>query len=712
MPAHGIFVENRLRAFLKTSDAEIKVIAPVPWFPFQNDTFGPYAAWAQAPERETRHDIEVFHPRYFIPPKFSMRYAPFALARSLRTSIHEIAVNGWDCDLIDAHYFYPDGVAAAQVAKEFNKPLVITARGSDINLIPKHAGPRRAIVVAAAKADAVIAVAGTLKDKLGAMGVQRGKISVLRNGVDLELFTPGDRNKARAELGLSGKTILSVGHLIDRKGHDLVIDAMRSIPDITLLIAGEGEKRSALEAQAKRVGLLERVRFLGPVAHENLNKIYRSADMLVLASSREGWPNVLLEAMACGTPCIATNIPGSNEVIGDPAAGELVEHRSSGAIAEAIKTMIANPPDRAETRRYAEGFSWEETIHQMATIFSELTEKSRLAASVKTTPIKFGGNNSNPRLIITVDTEEQFDWSNSENADHRVNDPADIDRFQALCAEMDAAPLYFLTYPLLKDPKCIAYFRALLEQRAANCGLHLHQWVTPPTHNFSAPYFSFQKNLPLDAHLKKLTVLADAFEAAFGERAQSHRAGRYGIAPENYAQLAALSIQYDFSPSPAFDYLAAGGPDFSGFSNKPFSAFNGDHRICVTPVSGAVAIRGTNLFLSQEANQPGFAPRREPLHSRLTTPMRLSPEGARLADLKALTQRLISDGAPILSFTLHSTSLTPGANPYVKGAADVEQILDLTRNYLSWFTQTTGGEIISLADLAQLYESSTPQRSA
>ncbi len=713
MPAHGVFVENRLRAFLKNHDAEIKVVAPVPWFPFQNDTFGAYAAWARAPEREMRHGIDVWHPHYFVPPKIGMNYAPHSLAQALRRTITELAAEGRECDLIDAHYFFPDGVAAAKVANELGKPLVITARGTDINLIPKYAAPRRAIVDAAGKADAIVTVSGALKEKLGSIGIEPDKISILRNGVDLEKFTQGDRDKARAKHGLTGQIILSVGHLIDRKGHELVIDALRNIEGATLLIVGDGPRRGALEAQVKRAGLFKRVKFLGQVPHETLSEIYSAADVLVLASSREGWPNVLLEAMACGTPCIATNIPGCDEVICDPAGGRLVDQRTPEAIAEAINALFADPPGRAETRRYAEQFSWDDTVHGMAEIFSTLTGKSRATASIKSTPVSISGGAAVPQLIVTVDTEEQFDWARNENTRYHIDDIADIDRFQQLCAGMGAAPLYFLTYPLLKNQRTIAYFRSLIEQRKAACGLHFHQWVTPPENNHSGGYFSFQKNLPLDQHFEKLNVLAKAFETAFGAPALSHRAGRYGVSPEHYAQLAALGVQYDFSPSPAFDYSSAGGPDFSGFSNKPFAVHDNNAQVFVTPVSGARAIRKTSFFLNQERNAPGFAASSlNPYYAQLTTPMRLSPEGASLGDLKALTRRLISDGAPILSFTLHSTSLTPGANPYAKDAAGVDHILERTGTYLSWFQKSMGGEIVTLDMLADIYDRLAPRRRA
>ena len=380
MPTHGIFVENRLRAFLNTQAANIRVIAPVPWFVFKNDAFGKYARFAHVPDRETRHGIQIFHPRYLLAPKIGMNYAPTALRRCFDKAISEITADGWDFDLIDAHYFYPDGVAAVEVAKSLDKPVIVTARGSDINLIPEYPHPRQKILASARKADAIVTVAAALKDEMVRLGVEAPKTHVLRNGVDLETFHPVDRNQARKTLGLDdhraeAPIIASVGHLIERKGHDLVIAAIKNIPAARLLIAGEGEERQALAAKAVAEGMVDRVKFLGTVDHSQLRNIYSAADILVLASSREGWPNVLLEAMACGTPCVATPVWGSGEVIREPAAGRLSAARDARTIEAAIRDLWSNMPARADTQKYAEQHSWQSTTDTMAHLFENFAGK-------------------------------------------------------------------------------------------------------------------------------------------------------------------------------------------------------------------------------------------------------------------------------------------------------------------------------------------------
>lgn len=701
MPNHGVFVENRLRAFLKSYDADVKVVAPVPWFPFKGNVFGQYGRWARVPRQEARHGIDVYHPRYFIPPKAAMHWAPSALAASLKEAIKALRRNGWDLDFIDAHYFYPDGVAAAQVAHEIKKPLVITARGSDITLLPSFSGPREKIVNAANKADAIITVSEGLKEALVGLGAPLKKIQTLRNGVDLDTFKPDDRERIRRDMALDGSVIASVGHLIDRKGHDIVIEALKSISGATLLIAGEGPQRKALEALAKTAGVTDRVRFLGAVPHEQLKNIYNAADVLALASSREGWPNVLLEAMACGTPCVATKAAG-REVICDPSAGRVVEERTPAAFANAISDLLQTSSDRAMTREYAKGYSWDDTVAGMKVTFDSLTERYSAHQGVACKPIKVA-DSKKPKMIVTVDTEESFDWNDFDTVAHSVCDPSDIARLQDLCVSLGIAPLYFLTHPLIRDEKTRAYFKTLFDARQAEGGLHLHQWVTPPAAGFTSEYFSFQTNLPPSLYAEKIKALAEAYEAAFGARAIAHRAGRYGIGRADYRLLAQAGVTMDFSPSVAFDFSSAGGPDFSGYANTPFAVQGENKTVHVTPVSGARAIRRTRRFLSRANYAPGFAAPARATFAAITKPMRLSPEGASLKDLQALTRRLIADGSPIITFTLHSTSLTPSANPYARTQKDVEKMLRTTEDYLTWFQRDIKGECVSLHGLAHLY---------
>lgn len=370
--SHGIFVETRLRHLLSSGKVETRVVAPVPWFPFRHAMFGEYARHAAVPAHEERNGISVDHPRYLLLPKISMNSAPASLAATGLKAARRLMAEGYDFDLIDAHYFYPDGVAAVMIGKVLNKPVVITARGTDINLIPQYPKPRQMILEAARDCAAMISVSAALKERLVALGVDSRKVSVLRNGVDLTLFHPADRSSARASLGVARFALASVGNLIETKGHDLVIGALAELPDVQLFIAGGGPEESSLKKLAMKLGVLDRVTFLGICPQEELRVLYSAVDCLVLASVREGWPNVLLEAMACGTPVVASDVGGVPEIVAAAEAGALMDERSADGIVRAVARLRQALPNRETTRAYAEQFSWSSTTEGQLALFNKL----------------------------------------------------------------------------------------------------------------------------------------------------------------------------------------------------------------------------------------------------------------------------------------------------------------------------------------------------
>jgi teichuronic acid biosynthesis glycosyltransferase TuaC len=375
-PNHGVFVENRLRHLAESGEASSTVLAPAPYYPR-----GPLAArighrfgWAQTaqtPRLEVRHGLAVHHPRFLAIPKIGMNIAPFLLAGAARPVVRRLLDDGVRIDLIDAHYLYPDGVAAVMLARHFGLPVTVTARGSDVTQLPDYPLPRRMIRWAIGRADALIAVSAALGRRMIELGADPAKVHVLRNGIDVRLFRPVARAPVCRELGLPDdvRLLISVGHLIERKRTHLAIAAIALLPEVHLAIVGDGPERAALEALTRRLDVAERVHFLGPRPHDALPSYYSAADAMVLASSREGWANVLLEAMACGTPVIASDIAGNAEVVQSREAGLIVRENTPEGIAEAACALFDNPPERAATRAYAERFSWDETTQGQLRLF-------------------------------------------------------------------------------------------------------------------------------------------------------------------------------------------------------------------------------------------------------------------------------------------------------------------------------------------------------
>lgn len=385
-PRHGVFVEERLRHLVDSGRITATVVAPVPWFPFRHPVFGAYARFAAVPSKEERYGIQILHPRYPVIPKLGMNIAPFLMHRALLPVLRKLRAEGTGFDLIDAHYFYPDGVAAVRLAAAMDLPVTITARGSDVTWMPRFRRPRVQIQAAAACADAIVTVSQSLKDALVALGVDPEKVSVLRNGVDLDRFAPRDRASIRARLDLKGSVWLTVGNLVELKGVHIVVEALAQVPRTTLLIAGDGPEEQGLRRLVEQLGLNARVRFLGALRHETLCDYYNAADVMMLASSREGMPNVVLEAIACGTPVVATRVGGVPEIIIEPAAGELMYERTPEALVLAWNTLQMRKTDRDATRAVARHLGWQSVIEAQCRLYARVlsTEAGRVSTESAT----------------------------------------------------------------------------------------------------------------------------------------------------------------------------------------------------------------------------------------------------------------------------------------------------------------------------------------
>lgn len=368
-PCKGIFVEERLRRLVATGRVSATVVAPVPWFPLRNRRFGAYAAFARVPDREDRHGIRILHPRYPVIPKVGMNIAAALMTHGALPTMRALAQAG-TFDLIDSHYFYPDGVAAARLGIALGKPVVISARGSDVNVIARQRSPRRQIRWAAERAAAIITVSEALRRKIAALGVPSQKLTVLRNGVDLAMFRPLDRAAIRMKFGLQGHVWLVIGNLVESKGVHIAVAALAQTRETMLIIIGTGPERRALQRLAEQLGVVARVRFIGAVAHGDLCAYYNAADALMLASSREGMPNVVLESLACGTPVIATPFDSAAELLNVPDAGEIAESRTVEAVIGAWHRLEHRWPKRAATRRHAETLGWEPVVDAQCALYT------------------------------------------------------------------------------------------------------------------------------------------------------------------------------------------------------------------------------------------------------------------------------------------------------------------------------------------------------
>jgi len=356
-PNFGVFVKHRVAAMAHLDGVDIRVVAPVPYFPKSVARSLPLTVLNQLPSHwlqlaglpgvEEVSGLATFHPRYLVTPKVGMRFYGDWMARGAGQTVQRLHAEK-PFDLIDAHYVYPDGYAAIQLGRRLNIPVVITARGSDISEFSHlpHIWPK--IINALNRAAGVIAVSNGLKRQMVELGIVPPKIAVVPNGIDREIFHPRNREDARRKFGLSfdDKIILTVGALIPRKGIDRLIGAMALLPNDTLrsrarlYAIGEGSERKALESQISNLKLEEQVFLPGAKPQAELADWYAAADLFCLASHREGCPNVVLEAMACGLPVVAAEMDGIREVV-HSGCGQVVVNPSAENFASAIKIALS-----------------------------------------------------------------------------------------------------------------------------------------------------------------------------------------------------------------------------------------------------------------------------------------------------------------------------------------------------------------------------------
>jgi glycosyltransferase involved in cell wall biosynthesis len=379
-PRHGIFIANRLRRLCDTGRVTATVVAAIPRFP------GAYRDSARVPEAESIEGIEVAHPRYFHVPGIGMHVQADFLASALIKHLKS-ADSARGYDVVDAHYFYPDGVAAAQVADAFGLPLVVSARGSDINLLADDALVRARMLRAARRAQALIAVSGALKASMERMGMPPGRISVLRNGVDPAMFAPLPRSEARARIGVDPRDplVIAVGNIVPEKGFDLLVRTLGLLPDVRALIIGEGRSERQVRALAEDVAP-GRIAFRPSMPQAELRFAYAAANVLALPSLREGWPNVVLESLACGTPVIAARVGGVPEIIDDASAGVIVDDRAPNAWAEAIRRLLQSPPAPGEVRAHASKFGWDEVVRRQCGLYEDVAARWRSAVGPADSP--------------------------------------------------------------------------------------------------------------------------------------------------------------------------------------------------------------------------------------------------------------------------------------------------------------------------------------
>ena len=380
-PDFGIFVKNRMKAFSLLPDVELKVVAPVPWFPPVRIS-EKWFRYSQIPRHEVIDGIEVHHPRYLVTPKIGMTLYGFWMFWGSLGCLRKLQCN-FPFDLIDSHFVYPDGLAAVLLGRFFNKPIVVSARGTDVNLYPKFPLINNLIRATIKRADHLVSVSQSLADIMIDEGGNRKLLSVIPNGIDPQNFFPLNQEKCQKKLTLSTdkEYLLTVGGLIERKGIHLLIDALCLLKEqgklnfITLII-GKGELQSLLERKIVDNSLEDWVQLVGHVSNSDLVDWYNAADLFFLGSSREGWPNVVCEAQACGVPVVATPANGIPEILDSEELGIMVE-RTPEDFSRGILQAFSRDWNRQHIAFKGQQRTWKNVANEVHELFTAVLNNAK-----------------------------------------------------------------------------------------------------------------------------------------------------------------------------------------------------------------------------------------------------------------------------------------------------------------------------------------------
>jgi teichuronic acid biosynthesis glycosyltransferase TuaC len=363
-PGFGRFVARQFEALAQRGDVDLTVISPIA-----------KPLYAGQPSTELSRGYPVHYLPFATIPKFGARWNPALIAQAVLPLVRKLHAEK-PFDLIDAQFFYPDGPAAARVATALGLPLSIKARGSDIHYWGQQGYARRQMLAAAERSSGMLAVSKSLNSDMAALGMPEDRIAVHYTGLDGELFKPVSRSTARAAVSEivppDGPLLVAVGNLVPLKGMDLIVPLPNFLTEpVRIVIAGSGPEEQKLRDLSRQLGM--GIVFAGSLPPERLAVLLAASDVMVLPSEREGLANVWIEALACGTPLVITDVGGAREVVTSASAGRLVK-RTPEAIAAAVSDLLANPPKQSEVAAHASRFSWEANAAQLAAHYQQIAK--------------------------------------------------------------------------------------------------------------------------------------------------------------------------------------------------------------------------------------------------------------------------------------------------------------------------------------------------
>jgi len=362
-PERGIFTLQIARRLATRCD--LTVVCPLPWFPAV-PFLRPLRQWyrfAEVPSAWTQDGVRILAPKYPLLPRLSERFHGRLVAARLRRLLWDLKQSE-GIDVINSHWLYPDAVAVHVATRAFPLPHVPTGLGCDVNAFIDDPAKGPQILDMLHASQHVTVVSESLRHHLIARGIPANTVTTIPNGVDARRFHPLDRGAARHRLGLVDEReyVLYVGRFSEEKSVTTLVDAMALVaasrPRADLLLVGDGPLQRLLTERARALRIAARVRFVGPQEHRQVAEWMAAADCVCLPSTREGCPNVVLEALACGRPVVASAVGGVPEMI-TSETGILVPPSTPSALATALSAALDRTWDCAVITRSAALRSWD-----------------------------------------------------------------------------------------------------------------------------------------------------------------------------------------------------------------------------------------------------------------------------------------------------------------------------------------------------------------
>jgi teichuronic acid biosynthesis glycosyltransferase TuaC len=387
MPRRAVFVRNLAVALEKR--VALTVVAPVPFAP----PVPGVSRWRLLRSIESRAQdgpLTVYHPRFVAVPKLeALNGVSYGLGvlRLLRSLVRARGI-----ELLHAHCAYPDAVGVATAATALRLPLVITAHGSDINVYAEKPTVRPQLRGALRRAAGVIAVSRAIEERIRALEPSLGSrvVCIPCAAVDPSVFRVRDQALARRHLGLepAARIVVFAGELVPIKGVATLIEAWGLLEQsgqlaVTdrLIVIGDGPLKRALQSEAQAARVAHLVRFAGEVSQEELSTWLSAANIFCLPSRNEGTPNVVIEALACGRPVVASAVGGIPDLIRPAVNGLLVDPGDSQALARGLSGALARSWNSEQIALTVSGYTWEALAQRNAELYSRVIGDGALEAS-------------------------------------------------------------------------------------------------------------------------------------------------------------------------------------------------------------------------------------------------------------------------------------------------------------------------------------------